>query len=75
MQNQTNPNRRRHGSVYRRKDGRWVAALTVRYNENGNPDRVQVYEHTVKDARKSLKVLIDICHEAERKAIGREPGF
>jgi integrase len=46
------------GSVYQRKDGRWAGAITVGYNENGNPKRVEVIKASRDDAVDELNKII-----------------
>lgn len=45
-------------SVHKLPDGRWRAAVTVGYNENGNPKRVTVTKKTERDVREALEELI-----------------
>lgn len=45
------------GSIYQRKDGRWVGAITIGYNERGNPKRVQVYGRTRAEVARKLAEL------------------
>jgi len=45
------------GSVYRRKDGRWVASVTVGYNEDGSLKRKEKYAKTEKEAIEILKSI------------------
>jgi integrase len=47
------------GSVYRRKDGKWVGAVTLGYNANGNPKRRVVYGDTRAEAARKLTELLD----------------
>lgn len=42
------------GSIRKRKDGRWEAALTVGYTSNGNPKRRSVYGKTRKEVADAL---------------------
>lgn len=42
------------GSIYQIKDRRWVSAITVGYNQNGNPKRKISYSRTKKEAQKKL---------------------
>ncbi len=46
------------GTVYHRKDGRWEAAITHGYNENGNPKRYRVIRATRDEAVKALNDII-----------------
>ena len=43
------------GSIYKRKDGRWEAKVTVSYNENGKPIRKSTYHKTRKEAQDALR--------------------
>src|SRR5688500_14298210 len=45
------------GSVYRRKDGTWAAALMVGHKPDGRPDRRTVYGRTRADVVKKLDEL------------------
>ena len=47
------------GSVYKRADGKWVGAVTLGYNEQGNPKRRVVYGNTRAEAAKKLSDLLD----------------
>jgi len=47
------------GSIYRRKDGRWVGAVTVGYGPNGSPKRRVVYGSTRAEAAQKLTELLD----------------
>jgi hypothetical protein len=42
------------GSIRKRKDGRWEAALSVGYTPKGNPKRVSVYGKTRKEVSDKL---------------------
>lgn len=42
------------GSIYQIKNGRWVAAITIGYNKNGNPKRKVYYGRTRKEAQEKL---------------------
>ncbi len=46
------------GSVTPRKDGRWEGAVTIGYNENGNPVRRRVYGATRAEASEKLKAIL-----------------
>jgi integrase len=45
------------GTVYQRKDGRWVAEVFVGYRPNGNPRQVQRYAKTQREALAKLDEL------------------
>lgn len=47
------------GSVYRRKDGRWVGAVTLGYTPSGSPKRRVVYGSTRAEAAQKLTELLD----------------
>lgn len=46
------------GTCWKRADGRWEAAITTGYNENGNPIRARVIRRTRKEAVESLTEMI-----------------
>lgn len=45
------------GSIYQRKDGRWVGELRIGRKANGKPDRKCVYGETQREAREKLDEL------------------
>jgi integrase len=48
------------GTIYKREsDNRWVGAVTLGYNEKGNPNRRVVYGSTRAEAAKKLADLLD----------------
>ncbi len=47
------------GSTYKRSDGKWVGAVTLGYNAQGNPKRRVVYGNTRAEAAKKLTDLLD----------------
>ncbi len=46
------------GSVSQRKDGRWEGAITIGYNEKGNPIRARVIKATQAEAADELNKII-----------------
>lgn len=46
------------GSVYQRKDGRWVASIQNGFKENGKPNIKTKYAKTQAEAKRKLKELI-----------------
>ena len=63
------------GSIYRRKDGRWVGSLTVGYNEEGRRQRRDVYGPTRSAvaeelARLQANALNGTLGEAGRMRVG-----
>lgn len=51
------------GSVYRRADGKWAGAVTLGFNEQGNPRRKVVYGGTRAEAARKLADLLDKHHK------------
>ena len=51
------------GTVYKRTDGKWAGAVTLGYNEQGNPKRRVVYGKTREEAAKRLTDLMDKFHK------------
>jgi len=48
------------GSIYKRKDGRWVASITVGYNDNGKPKRKNFYGKTRKEVQEKLNEALHL---------------
>lgn len=46
------------GTCFQRKDGRWEAAVTVGYNESGNPIRKRLTRRTQREAVEALNSII-----------------
>jgi integrase len=51
------------GSVCQRKDSKWVGAVTLGYNRQGNPKRGVVYGKTRAEAARKLADLMDKFHK------------
>jgi integrase len=52
---------RNEGSIYRRKDGRWVGQIHLGYQEDGKPKRLYLYGRTRKEvAEKVISVLAEL---------------
>ena len=62
--------RRGDGSVYQRKDGKWVGEATVGLRADGGRDRRYVYADTREEAQAALRKLL---HERD-KGILADPG-
>lgn len=55
--------KRRHrghgeGSIYRRKDGRWAASITVGYGKDGRRRRRYIYGRTRREVAEKLKTML-----------------
>jgi hypothetical protein len=53
---------RGEGSVYRRKDGLWVGAITVGYTPTGRQKRLVVYGKTRQEAAAKLAEKLALYH-------------
>jgi hypothetical protein len=45
------------GSIYQRRDGRWVGTIRLGYKPDGRPDRPKVYGRTRGEVQKALREL------------------
>jgi hypothetical protein len=51
------------GSIYQRKDGWWVVAVTVGYTQSGNPKRKVAYARTREEALRKMAELQYLHHK------------